>query len=587
MGVVHRTHKYISSQPRAPSTIERSTMGLRHDALHAILANPTLSSLDLVEGPGIIEWLLIDHLIVVHRIRSEDLVEGERELSIRNMALRLANIYTAEAGTHNMVLVKDGPGLQKPYVADARRRSPTSPHIVFCRDNLEAIESLALSMLWGRGIPVFLVVGAVAYAASSEQNKAPVVRIDVPQSTQTTRPDGYKGVYIVGGDGTEGPSADLSKACAKCSTVEADTLMMELARALPGDGLKVLCTADTDLLALLTAHGSSGVVVRLENKSYRLGREMHESKFPDLLHAGPIQPDKRRQRGRVSIECESRRGAPRRGSPALQDLIDIGDANIDTLLPDARVQHLSWEQALGDSSAEVLDILLRCGIRGSLYRHLMIFSGPSVVQNLLAEIGGRMTPHKVCSRLFVENRRLTRRAMRLAQRYAAGLVPPESYARFLKLSKSGKYFYWRVKRNVDHKERCRGLVFMALCGTDFNITPQGLGIKALTTAALGHFDDFTTWCETHGDFLLGDKFPPPALCSDMCTQLARLTGSRKTAWPAPECRAVILTTKFVLRHWLLKCPCPGPVYGFRYMDEEKAVFDLDAVECEGGVSTAS
>ena len=562
-------------------------MGLRHDALHAILANPMLSSLDLVEGPGIIEWLLIDHLIVVHRIRPEDLVEGERELSIRNMALRLADIYTAEAGAHNMVLVKDGPGLQKPYVADARRRAPTSPHIVFCRDNLEAIESLALSVLWGRGIPVFLVVGAVAYATSSEQSKAPVVRIDVPQSTPTSRPDGYKGVYIVGGDGTEEPSADLSKACAKCSTVEADTLMMELARALPGNGLKVLCTADTDLLALLTAHGSSGIVVRLENKSYRLDREMHESKFPDLLHATRIQPGKHRRRGEGSIECESRRGAPSRGSPALQDLIDVGDANIDALLPDARVQHLSWERALGESSAAVLDVLLRCGVRGSLYRHLMIFSDPSVVQNLLAEIGGRITPCKVCSRLFVENRRLKRRAVRLAQRYAAGAVPPKSHERFLKLSTSGKYFYWRVKRNVDHKERRRGLVFMALCGTDFNITPRGLGIKALTTAALGHFDDFTTWCETHGDVLLGDEFPPPALCLDMCTQLARLTESRKTAWPAPECRVAVLTTKFVLSHWLLKCPCPGPAYGFRYVDKEKVVFDLDAVQRKVGLVSAA
>lgn len=563
------------------------TMGLRHDALHAILANPMLSNLELVKEPDVIEWLLIDHLIVIHKIKLEDLVEDEHNLSIQNMALRLADIYAAEAGTSNMILVKDGPGLQKPYVADARRSASSNPHIVFCKNNLDAIESLAISMLWTRGIPVFLVVGAVAYTQSSEQSKAPLIRVSGSWSYPSTRPAEYKGVYVVSGQSTESSSEDLLRACGKCFTVEADTLMMELACKLPGDGLKVLCTADSDLLALLTAHGSSSIVVRLDNKSYLLNREMHESRFPDLLHLSHHQPGRQRKRIMRSLECKPHRGVVYSRAPALQDLIDIRDKNIDTLLPDIRRQHLSWEQALGDSSVEVLNFLLRYGIRGSLYRHLMISNDPYVVQNVVAELGGSTNPYKVCSRLFVENELLTKKAMRLANNYAAGLVPPESYARFLKLSKSGKYFYWRVRCNTDNKDRSRGLVFMALCGTDFNKTPRGLGIKALTTAALGHFRAFTAWCETHREFLLGDKFPPSALCLDMCTQLVKLTGMRKNIWSDLECRLAILTTKFVLRHWLLKCPDPGPKYGFKIQDKGMIVFDLNAHENKGEFSTVS
>ena len=562
-------------------------MGLRHDALHAILANPILSNLELVREPAIIEWLLIDHLMVIHKIKFEDLVEGSHDLSIQNMACRLADIYAVEAETSNMILVKDGPGLQKPYVADTRRAVSSQPHIIFCKNNLDAIESLAVHMLWTRGICVFLVVGAVAYTESLTQDKVPLVEVSGSWSFPSTRPERYKGVYVVGGQGTESSSEDLLRACAKCSTVEADTLMMELACLLPGEGLKVLCTGDSDLLALLTAHGGSDVLVRLDNKSYFLNREMHESKFPGLLHVGSHRPGRQRKRIRRMLGCKPHRGAVDSRAPVLQDLIDIRDENIDTLLPHVRRQHLNWEQALGDSTVEVLNFLLRYGIRGSLYRLLMISTDPTVVQKLVTELGGRTNLDEACSRLFVESELLTRQAIRLATNYAAGLVPPDSYARFLKLSKSGKYFYWRVRSNVDNKDRCRGLVFMALCGTDFNKTPRGLGIKALTTAALGHIDAFAAWCETHREFLLGEKFPPSARCLDMCNQLAKLTGTRKNSWSIPECRVAILTTKFVLRHWLFKSPDPGPEYGFKIQAKGKIVFDLDTHESEGGLSTVS
>lgn len=62
---------------------------------------------------------------------------------------------------------------------------------------------------------------------------------------------------------------------------------------------------------------------------------------------------------------------------------------------------------------------------------------------------------------------------------------------------------------------------------------------------------------------------------------------QKNVWPAPACRVAILTTKFVLKHWLFKFPEPGPKYGFKIQKEGKIAFDLEAYESKEGLSTVS
>ncbi|KAK2811399.1 hypothetical protein Q5P01_000229 [Channa striata] len=61
----------------------------------------------------------------------------------------------------------------------------------------------------------------------------------------------------------------------RCGGSEADTLLVELANAL--EGAVTVCRGDSDLVAVLTASGREGLTLRLDNRSYREDRAMHDS----------------------------------------------------------------------------------------------------------------------------------------------------------------------------------------------------------------------------------------------------------------------------------------------------------------------
>lgn len=75
--------------------------------------------------------------------------------------------------------------------------------------------------------------------------------------------------------------ATLRAACIQCRGTEADTLLVELANVLQGH--VTVCTGDSDVVAVLTACGREGVTMRIENRTYYQGRDMHTSPFGELL----------------------------------------------------------------------------------------------------------------------------------------------------------------------------------------------------------------------------------------------------------------------------------------------------------------
>lgn len=85
-----------------------------------------------------------------------------------------------------------------------------------------------------------------------------------------------------------------------------------------------------------------------------------------------------------------------------------------------------------------------------------------------------------------EHKRVLNDIARLSKVYMDGRVPRDSYGWFLRLNSAGRHFFMRIKRGVieDEGERLRKMIFMALCGTDHNIVPMGLGIKRLMTGVV-------------------------------------------------------------------------------------------------------
>lgn len=296
-------------------------MGLKHKAIHAMFANPHLAPFELVDRPcQQQDWTLIDHLMVIHKVKASDYFEDDPQASIVSMAKALASCYISE-NTHSrcVVLVKDGVGAQKPAVRETRlARTPIS-HIAFCKSNLCAIEYTTMRFLADMGMKnkLFLVTGAKGdceeppegssvnnlvsfhetYLEYKECKDESLFLNQVedlnPREHELSdldpsyadgsidRPEGHKGVFVATfADPETVQLSTLRDACLRCRSTEADTLLVELANVLKGS--VTVCTGDSDLVAVLTACGREGITMRLDNKSYHQDRDMHMSTFGEL-----------------------------------------------------------------------------------------------------------------------------------------------------------------------------------------------------------------------------------------------------------------------------------------------------------------
>ena len=131
----------------------------------------------------------------------------------------------------------------------------------------------------------------------------------------------------------------------------------------------------------------------------------------------------------------------------------------------------------------------------------------------------------------------------------------------------------RVKGHVIHSEteRMEKLFFMALCGTDYNIVPSGLGMKRLLTGVLANSELFSKWCKELNTLLWGAAEQPlvqnyytMGMQLANFTKIPRLTQSKD--WTEAKCELMFKTMKYVCDLWNLAKPAPGPQYGFSVLE---------------------
>ncbi|KAJ7984074.1 hypothetical protein DPEC_G00366150 [Dallia pectoralis] len=602
-------------------------MGLKHNAFHVMLANPHLAPFELIYGPRQRQdWTLIDHLMVIHKVKANDYVEGNSQASIVNMARTLARAYIAEdLGTRCVVLVKDGARAQKPAVWEIRLKRPSVPHIDFCKRHMCAIEYTMMKLLADMGMKnkLFLVTGAKGDSSEHELLEGTSVGnlvsfhqkyldyrtcwvdsvfplVELPDldpgyvDNSTGRPEGLEGVFVTTfADPKSADGAILRDLCLRCTSIEADTLLVELANSLTGN--VTVCSGDSDVVAVLTACGREGVTMRMDNKSYYVERDMHTSLFGDLVFAIPENHDETTPFSELS-SSEDR----------FRSMCDIG-AEDDHLLRTARIQHDTFELLLdtrGKSNFKesLASYLYQCGVRGSVYctflsRFFELNAGHILDKLELAVDAGSVDagshifealyPASVerplsssdlvdypcagekrkisCLHQEPEAPRgrgpkgLTNGLKRLSNAYTKGLVPRGSHGRFLRLTRAGRHIFLRIKGDVirDDIARTEKLFFMALCGTDYNKVPTGLGIKSLLTGVVANYRTFASWCQELRSLLWGSGAP----CQDrdyhhMGMKLDEFTNvpdkKRSTHWTEVNCGTMAKTLKYVCELWRRK-----------------------------------
>ncbi len=129
----------------------------------------------------------------------------------------------------------------------------------------------------------------------------------------------------------------------------------------------------------------------------------------------------------------------------------------------------------------------------------------------------------------------------LSMAYIDGMVPRGSYGPFLRLNQAGQHFFVHMKLDVtgDQRERMVKLVFMALCGTDYNIILMGLGIKRLMTGVVTNYESFSSWCKELKSLLWGVGSPWDCDYYDMGMKLAGFTKvpdkTRSKYWTEANC----------------------------------------------------
>ena len=629
-------------------------MGLRHNAIHAMLANPHLAPFELVNKPCEQQtWTLIDHLMVIHKVKADDYIEDDPQASILNMARRLASHYRWEdSGSRCVVLVKDGAAAPKPAVTEIRENQCPGLHIKFCRRNLCAIEYTMMKMLADMGMKnkLFLVTGSNGdtveddiiegnmvsfhqkYLACQECKDESVIvktreyvkphEYETPDGCHTgsiDRPAGFEGVFVATFANPETIEVStLRDACLQCKNVEADMLLVELANLL--EGSVTVCSGDSDVVAVLTASGREGITLRLENKSYREDQDMHTSTFGKLVFDFP---------NNRSSEF------PFKEMTSTDDrfrmMCDI-TAEDQHLLQTARTQHDSFEAFLDkrvnvDFKEMAIRLLYLSGIRGSVYSTFLALSNVwnvledfvvakrCVSNNMLCEIfktldltsdksvfseydSNKPSPAGKKRKMSCPEENATMELnlddstetgvasnqkynnvmndfKRLSTAYMKGMVPRGSSGRFLKLKQAGRHFFMQTKGNVirNETERMEKVFFMALCGTDYNTIPRGLGIKKLMTGVVTNYKCFSSWCKEMTSLLWNVNGCFGQNSNDYHKIGLKLAGfttvpvkTRSNHWTAAKCESMAKTTKYVCEMWNLKRPRPGFEYGFSVRD---------------------
>lgn len=638
-----------------------------------MLANPNLAPFELVNPPEHKQdWILIDHLMTIFKVKPDDYVAAEPALSIVNMARTLASRYMSETKkAKHVVLVKDGHGAQKPAVRDVREKYQPEPHIQFCKDNLHAIEYTMMKLLCDTisKDKFFLVTGAnTAYMESARKDRES--RIDqeravakndgiivsfhdayveylsredhdlsaVPEDYELSdvdpsyadgkisRPEGFDGVFLVTFAEPENTKlAILRDACLLCASTEADTLMVELGNIL--DGAVTISSGDSDLIAVFTSCAREGVTLRVDNLSYRNDQKMHTSPFGELLFGF--------QRSRVvpplPLELTS-------DENRFRVLCDI-EEDADHLVHETRVLHDRWESALTTQRSEIgvsLEALVRYlylgGIRGSVYteflRRLFSLSNSETLEVVKGVEGvvradtqanrvGRMfdyifgdlsscsprrgakrshdnvdpvpqehehvhlvhepecvpskhLEHSVESNAFEVNT-LTKKELsglkKLSKLYAEALVPKGSHGRFLKLTQTKWHFHMRIRQEVLCSDITSNtyLIFIILCGTDYNYSLPQMGSKRLMVCASD--ERFSLWCQ---QLTWYSESQDDKLYHDAALTLAKMAtvprGVVSKLWTRDRCAMIMKNMKYVYELWHLKHPTPGPEYGLTVIE---------------------
>lgn len=640
-------------------------MGLKHKAIHAMFANPHLAPFELIDRPWQKQdWTLIDHLMVIHKVKDTDYIWDDPQTSIVSMARTLASYYIWErTGSQCVVLVKDGAKAPKPAVREMRLNRPPVPHIDFCKRNLCAIEYTMMKLLADMGMKnkLFLVTGAKGDSSGDQLLEGTSVDnlvsfhqkyldyqeyqddclfgntledLNPPEGELSDldasyadgsidRPEGHEGVFVATfADPETIQLSTLRDACLACTSTEADTLLVELANVLKGS--VTVCTGDSDLVAVLTACGREGITMRLDNKSYREERDMHMSIFGELLFD---IPDNRTSKLQFRDLASS--------DDRFRVLCDIG-AEDEYLLPMTRKEHDSFEVILDkhrnvNFKTTVAMYLYLVGIRGSLYRTFLSRFFESNARDRLDQLGlivdkGCVSTKTVCyvfetlcpasdqsplsgsesdtppctgekrkilcqqedevpgpylddssqNRMVMskDQKHVMNGLKRLSKAYVNGMVPRGSYGRFLRMNRAGRHLFLRIKGDVirDETERREKLFFMALCGTDYNIVPMGLGIKRLMTGVVTNYKAFSSWCRELKSLLWSFGGASSQDCDyyKMGMKLAGFTKVPATIrakyWTEVNCRLVAKTMKYVCELWTLKKPRPGSEYGFSVCD---------------------
>lgn len=604
-------------------------MGLRNQALHVMLANPHLSPFDVIDRPEFKhDWVLVDHLIMRFRVSANDYVETDRVGSIWNMARTLAKHYIQERWTAEcLVLVRDGHGAQKPAVRHIRDRYQLAPHLDFCRCNADAIDYLTLKMLCDANVlkTVFIVTGrewSQSGTHSEPDCGCAVFRLQYDDDGMgtSTKPPEFRGVYVSTNLPDEGHLEFLGAACKMSSSTEADTLMVELANILPGTVM--VCTSDSDAIAVLTACGREGLTLHLTNTSYIRNRPMHRAAFGDLLMDFLASDDL----NDVNLESSKLR---------LQALYDVlcGDDNFGG---EVEKRHAEWEQltklALGQSAQEVgvqqlARYLYQGGIRGSVYGEFLnrVSELPTDRKNEVARIIlGRATTERRDARpkcIFYETfalfpiccrdaaapstalegnnakrscegfvtkdsetgqswKQMCASLHKLSKLYTEGKVPRYSNGRYLRLTAMSSHLYMRIKSEVIESEPLKHklLVFMILFGTDYTRTFQGLGPKGLLKAGVN--DLFGSWCEELKAAWQNDD-PKTSLKQyhglyNKLATMSKIPEKTRTCCNAQLSSLTFRNMRYVYDMWRLTYPKADDSYGF-YVDENNIMTFIETM----------
>ena len=670
-------------------------MGLRHNAIHAMLANPHLAPFELVNKPCEEQtWTLIDHLMVIHKVKADDYIEDDPQASIVNMARRLASHYKWEdSGSRCVVLVKDGAAAPKPAVKVIREKQQLNlyPHIKFCRRNLGAIEYTMMKLLADMGMKnkLFLVTGSNGDSVEDDiiegnlinnlvsfhqkysdvqecMNESIVVmtpedmkpiECETPEGCHTgsiDRPVGFNGVFVATFANPETIEVStLRDACLQCKNIEADMLLVELANLL--EGSVTVCSGDSDTVAVLTASGREGITLRLENKSYDEDQDMHTSTFGNTVFDIPENRSSEFPFNEMSSTDDR-----------FRMMCDI-TAEDQHLLQTARKQHDSFEVFLDkhaklDFKEMAIRLLYLNGIRGSVYYTLLakfvfksnvgnIFEDWPVIEvncvssdNMVGQIFRALDltsdeslvsgydsneprstgkkrkmsclEEKPATELHLDNstenwvvnnkkrkmsclgdkaatelnldnstengvvnnkkdNKVMDGLKRLSSAYRKGMVPRGSYGRFLKLKQAGRHFFMQIKEKVTRNdtEQMENVFLMALCGTDYNYIPKGLGIKRLMTGVVTNSKCFFSWCKKMKSLLWNVSGCSCPKCNDyhkIGLELAKFTTvpakTQAEQWTVADCELMVKTTKYACQMWKLKCPRPGLEYGLYVRD---------------------